>query len=165
MDQNEIKKILDLHQKWALNPENGSRANLYGAHLIGANLRGANLRGADLRGAHLIGANLRGANLRGADLRGAHLYGADLYGADLSRANLYGADLYGANNIYSFGGIGEKKRIGYAVKHETTVMFKLGCHWGNIEETIQAIQNKYGIDSLYKEQVKLAIRILNEDNQ
>lgn len=56
-------------------------------------------------------------NLRGSDLTGADLHGADLRDTDLR----------GANGIYSFGPIGEERRIGYAVKHDSKVMVKLGC--------------------------------------
>jgi uncharacterized protein YjbI with pentapeptide repeats len=83
MNEQELKNVLELHRKWVIGEDGGTRANLYGANLYGANLRGANLYGADLRG----------ANLYGADLRGANLYGADLYGADLRGANLGGANL------------------------------------------------------------------------
>jgi len=101
MTENEIKEILENHQKW-LNNDGGKKAdlsgaNLRGANLRGANLRGANLRGADLRGANLSGADLSGADLSGADLSGANLRGANLNGADLRGANLNGANLNGAN--------------------------------------------------------------------
>ena len=83
----EIKKKIELHQKWRNNEDGGERANLGGADLSGANLSGADLRCADLSGADLSGANLRYANLGGADLSGANLSGADLRCADLSGAN------------------------------------------------------------------------------
>lgn len=82
--------------------------------------------------------------------------------ANLSRANLYGADLYETIGIYSFGGIGEKRRIGIAVKHDKTVMFALGCFWGDKNEAISAIRQKYGVKSLYEEQIKLASKILTK---
>ena len=98
----ELTKILELHQKW-LNNENDGRyadlryADLRGANLTGANLTGADLTGADLRGANLTGANLTGANLTGANLTGADLRGANLTGADLRGTNLTGADLRNAD--------------------------------------------------------------------
>ena len=114
MTNDELKKIIEKHEKWLRNQGGGTRAdlrganlsgaNLSGADLYGANLSGANLSGADLYVANLSGADLSGANLSGADLRGANLYGADLYGADLRGADLRGANLYGANlrgaNLY-----------------------------------------------------------------
>ena len=113
----ELKEILEKHQKWIRNEDGGERANLswanlswanlYGANLSWANLYGANLSGANLSwadlswanlyGANLYGANLSWANLSGANLSDANLSWANLYGANLSGANLYGANLSGAN--------------------------------------------------------------------
>ena len=50
--KNELKKIIDEHQKWLKN-ENGSRANLSRADLSRANLSWANLSWANLSGADL----------------------------------------------------------------------------------------------------------------
>ena len=107
MNSEEIKKVLEKHEKWLNNELGGIRADLreaplYGLNLCGANLWGANLIKADLRVAYLIKADLReatlrGANLSGADLSGADLSGADLYGVNLRGANLSGADLSGAD--------------------------------------------------------------------
>lgn len=58
MKKKELKKILDLHEKWLKGEIDGEKADLEGA-----NLEGANLRGVDLRN-----ANLRDVNLKGADL-------------------------------------------------------------------------------------------------
>lgn len=109
MTNDELKKIIEKHEKWLKDQEGGEHANLRGANLRFANMRGADLRGADLRGADLYGVDLRGANLRDADLyganlrranlRGADLRDADLYGVDLYGTDLYGADLYGAKNV------------------------------------------------------------------
>ena len=101
MKDNELRKILEEHQKW-LNTEIGKMADLRGANLWGANLHEANLRradfrGADLRKAELCRANLREAKFNGADLRGADFREANLRVADLDMADLREADLYGAN--------------------------------------------------------------------
>ena len=58
MEANELKKILELHEKWLNGEEGGERANLSGANLRWANLSGANLSGANLSGANLTGAYL-----------------------------------------------------------------------------------------------------------
>lgn len=97
-----------------------------------------------------------------ADLQGADLYGADLSGADLRGANLRGADLQGAVGIYSFGPIGVDKRIGYAIKHADCVMVRLGCFWGTSDEAIEAVQKKYGENSTYEKQIRLAVEILEK---
>ena len=108
----DLKRIIELHQKWRRGDPGGARANLRSA-----NLRSANLRSADLRS-----ANLRSANLYGADLGGADLRSADLYGADLRSANLGGADL-GERSIVPEEGafIGFKKvTSGVVLKLEIT---------------------------------------------
>ena len=107
MNGEEIRIVLEKHEKWLNNELGGIRADLsgediYGLDLRGANLYGANLIRADLRVAYLIKTDLREANLSGADLSGADLYeaklsGADISGADLREANLSGANLSGAN--------------------------------------------------------------------
>ena len=63
MEREELRKVLDLHEKWVRKESGGICANLQGAYLQGACLHGAYLHSAYLRG-----ANLRGANLRGADI-------------------------------------------------------------------------------------------------
>ena len=78
MEEKQLKKILELHQKWINKEPGGKVANLLEANLLEANLRGADLRGANLLGADLLGADLREADLRGANLRGANLRGAGL---------------------------------------------------------------------------------------
>ena len=93
----ELRNIIDLHEKWLKNETDGVRADLRGADLRGADLSGADLRWADLRGADLYGADLSGADLHWANFRGADLSGADLSGADLSGADFCNADLYGAD--------------------------------------------------------------------
>ena len=97
MEKNQLKNVLELHQKWINKEPGGDRANLRDANLRGANLWGADLWDANLRGANLWGADLWDANLWGADLWGANLRRADLQGANLRDANLWGADLWGAN--------------------------------------------------------------------
>ena len=54
----QLKEIVDEHQKWLNSFQEGERANLSGANLSCANLRNADLRNADLRNANLSGANL-----------------------------------------------------------------------------------------------------------
>jgi hypothetical protein len=144
MNADEIKSVLDLHAKWLRDEEGGSRADLSRTNLSGANLYGANLSDADL-----IGANLRDANLRYANLVGA---------------NLSDASLYGASGIMSFGPIGNEKRIGYAwLDKDSKVMFHLGCHNGNLKETVTAIREKYGLKSTYEAMVKLVAKIIEEE--
>ena len=83
MNAEEIRIVLEKHEKWLNNELGGIRADLSGADIYGLDLRGANLYGANL-----IRADLRVAYLIKADLREANLSGAILYGADLREANL-----------------------------------------------------------------------------
>ena len=102
MEKQELKKILDLHEKWLKGEIDGEEAdleeaNLEGADLRNVNLRGVNFRGADLDGANLKGANLKDANLKDADLGDVTLEDANLEGADLGGVYLRNANLKGAN--------------------------------------------------------------------
>lgn len=63
MKKEELKEILDRHQKWLKSEVEGERANLRNADLRGANLGNADLSGADLSGSDLSGAFLRDADL------------------------------------------------------------------------------------------------------
>lgn len=107
MNCEEIRIVLEKHEKWLNNELGGIRADLreaalYGLNLCGVNLYGADLIMADLRVAYLIKADLREANLRGANLSGADLRETSLREANLSGANLYEADLRLAKNIPSY---------------------------------------------------------------
>ena len=53
MEVNQLKEILEKHEKWVNGEKDGERADLDGANLSGANLSSANLSSADLRGANL----------------------------------------------------------------------------------------------------------------
>ena len=107
MNGEEIRIVLEKHEKWLNNELGGIRADLreaalYGLNLCGVNLYGADLIMADLRVAYLIKADLREATLRGANLSGADLRETSLREANLSGANLYEADLRLAKNIPSY---------------------------------------------------------------
>ena len=71
--QDELKIVLEKHEKWLKGLDGGERADLSGADLSGANLFRANLFRANLSCANLFRANLFRANLSGADLSGANL--------------------------------------------------------------------------------------------
>lgn len=154
----EVLSMKDLIAEAVENNVSFHNANLRGADLRGANLsytdfHNANLRDADLRDADFHNANLRDANLRGADLRGVYLYGADLWGADL----------WGAKNIHLFQ-VTEHNRICYAVKHETKVMFQIGCFWGDKDEAIEEIRASYGKKSSYEKLIKIYAKMLKNQS-
>ena len=102
MEREELRMVLDLHEKWVRKESGGIRADLRDVNLQGADLRDVNLQGADLRDVNLRGADLWDVDLRGADLwdvdlQGAHLQGANLRGANLRGADLWDVDLRGAD--------------------------------------------------------------------
>ena len=123
MNKNELKEVLEKHEKWLNGYENGEKADL-----SDVNLRCANLSGADLRY-----ANLRCANLRGADLSGADLHGADLGSATLSGADLRGANLSGAkelmSNINFLEAHFERTNKGYVVYKTFGENYKISDMW------------------------------------
>jgi hypothetical protein len=143
--KDELKEILEFHNKWLNDEEGGTRANLTRANLIRANLDGANLTRANLYGANLYGANLDGANLDGANLTRANLDGANLDGA-----NLYGANLTRANLTRAVGNLKHIKVIQcetYYIAYTSNVL-QIGCQkhtvevWKNFDdEKISAMDN------------------------
>jgi hypothetical protein len=93
----QLKEILELHQKWLNDEDGGIRANLTDANLIDANLTDTNLAYVNLTRANLAGANLTDTNLTDAYLTGANLYRANLTYANLTDTNLNYANLAYAN--------------------------------------------------------------------
>ena len=82
------------------------------------------------------------------------LVNAIMLGANLSSADLSGANLRGAENIKSFQ-CGEQNRVSYAIKYKNETMFKIGCFWGNTEEAIAKVKEKYGKDSDYEKLIRI----------
>ena len=93
-----------------------------------------------------------------ANLSHAYLSHADLRDANLSGANLRDANLSGADGIVSFGPVGKEKRIGYAwLDEDGKAVIMLGCHVGNLKDTVKAIQEKYGKKSTYEMLVRASV--------
>lgn len=114
---NQFKEILNKHDRWLSQKNEGKRAKLQhvvlptnidlrdanlanviflDVSLINMNLSGACLHHASLTDSNFCYSNLAGANLEQADLYNTNLSYADLRGANLRSANLYNADLRGA---------------------------------------------------------------------
>lgn len=88
----ELKNIVEAHEKWVNEVTGGRRADLRRQDLRNADLRNVYLAGALFEGANLREVNFRRANLERADLREADLSMSDLERADLRMADLIGAD-------------------------------------------------------------------------
>lgn len=104
VDQAEIVRTIQLHQRYRACKPGGARAVIEFADASGLDFRGADLEDAVFTGCRLEGANFAGAcldnaiffcaDLRRADLKGASLRRADLRGASLNGANLSNADMF-----------------------------------------------------------------------
>ena len=73
MDKDQLKEIIESHQKW-LNGDGGERAVLRYSDLRGCDLSGSNLSDCNLSDCNLSDCDLRGSSLRGCDLSGAKLW-------------------------------------------------------------------------------------------
>ena len=83
--------------------------------------------------------------------------------ADLRGADLRGAYLREADGMISFGPVGETKLIGYAwLDKDGKAVIMLGCHVGNLKDTVEAIRSKYGAKSNYENVVKACVKSLEE---
>ena len=106
MEREELRKVLDLHEKWVRKKGEGARAilacsDLRSASLQHANLQYANLQYASLQYANLQYASLQYANLQYANLQYASLQYASLQYASLQHASLCCTDLRGADIDYA----------------------------------------------------------------
>ena len=148
MTQEELKRALELHEKWVNDEKGGKRLNLSNADLSNADLsnadlRGANLRGADLRGADLRGANLRWANLRGADLRWASTI--NTRGLDVICVQLNTSD--------------QNRQIQYYVQLKKATA---GCFSGTLDELKTAVDKEHDKDSVIYKRYQIAFKTIED---
>ena len=168
MKQEELQKILKLHEKWLNGEDGGVKANLSDANLCYADLSDANLRGANLSGADLNDANLRGANLSGADLISADLRDANLCYADLCYADLSDADLRSANLSFALmdGFVYQLSRIGSSNRMTTFWADRdivwCGCFTGTFKDWRDKIRKTYTADEEYRKQYEAALKYFAE---
>ena len=97
INQKELNKILELHEKWLNNEKGGVKLDLSNTDLINTNLESVDLSYSDLEGANLSYTNLRNVDLRCANLTNSNLSCANLKYANLTNSNLSCADLTNAN--------------------------------------------------------------------
>ena len=158
MKQEELKEILKKHKDWLNGVVGGVRANL-----TGIDLKNSDLRNVNLKNANLYRANLSGCDLERTDLKGANLNFVNLKNANLENASLYCAELRNAKGIIHWQSPLGIKRTCYSVKHDDCVMHKLGCFWGDTDEAVTAIREKYGDDSMYEQLLLLNAKALEEE--
>ena len=143
MKQEELNKILELHEKWLDGEEDGVKA--------------------DLEIVNLESVNLEGANLQGANLRNADLSFANLYKADLKNADLRNADLSFARNIYTFTAYDTSKRTVYCVRHKDTFMCQAGCFYGTLDELETKVKEEHN-SKVYLGNIAIMREILKDNN-
>ena len=139
--EQELKEILEKHEKWLRCEEDGERADLSYAdlsyadlsyvNLSNANLYNANLSNVDLENANLYSANLSNTNLDSArlyntNLSNANLDSANLSYVNLSNANLYNASLYNTNLDSANLDKSEQCRLGIILQELRTAYKKCG---------------------------------------
>ena len=84
-----------------------------------------------------------------------------LINANLGGADLSGANLSGATGITQWLAPQGMKRICFSVKHDECIMHNLvGCFWGDTQEAVKAIREKYGKNSLYEQFLLLQAKAL-----
>ena len=101
MLQEELNKILDLHELWVKGSSKGKKADLSDKDLSGLDFSNRNLIRIIMNKANLSNAKLWNANFSHANLSNANLSYANLSYANLSKANLFKANLSFANLSYA----------------------------------------------------------------
>ena len=132
----ELKVILENHDKWLRREEGGEKAKL----------RGADLRGADLYGADLFEADLRGADISEVDLRRANLSEADLFRVNLRGAMIEKAEL-GSSKIKIFE-LGQHS--GFYLNGFVTI----GCVSKSLEEWLETYEEVGKKNNYTKNEIK-----------
>ena len=158
MTQEELKRALELHEKWVNYEKGGKRLNLSNADLSNADLRWADLRGADLSNANLRGADLSNANLRWADLSNANLRWANLRGADLrwaSTINTRGLDVICVQLNTSY----QNRQIQYYVQLKKATA---GCFYGTLDELKTAVDKEHDKDSVIYKRYQIAFNTIED---
>jgi uncharacterized protein YjbI with pentapeptide repeats len=91
--QHELNQILEAHESWIKNGEQGIRPRLFNYDLSGLDFKYANLYNAKLTGSNLSKCRLRRVNFLKADLQNTDLSNSNVKEANFYRANLDGAIL------------------------------------------------------------------------
>lgn len=125
----QMRAIIDLHDKWLRGEDGGVRADL-----SDSDLRGSVLHARNLRDSVLHGSDLRDSVLHGSDLSGSDLSDSDLRGSNLNDSVLHGSNLSGASGIVPLP-VGDPR--GYrpcAVLRADGWRIQGGCAWFTVAE-------------------------------
>ena len=150
---------------------NFSNATIYDVKMTEVKGLDINFSDADLTNSVCPRANFTGSNFLRANLTSGYFVDAIFANADLTNVNFTcaiftGVDFSlvrfdGATGVYSFGPIGDKNRIGFAVDYGANpTMIYLGCFSGTEAEAITEVEAKYGVGSDYSLQIQLAVSIV-----
>ena len=122
MTQEEMKSLLELHEKWILNKPDGVRLDLSDADLRDANLKGANLRFADLSGADLSDSDLSWLNT--INVIGLDVICVQLNTSDKNRQVQYYVQLDKVTAGCFMGTLDELKKEVDENHHKNSVIYK-----------------------------------------
>ena len=138
MTQEEMKSLLELHEKWLFDKSDG----------VALDLSGADLRGVDLSDENLSYANLSGTNLSGADLSGADLKWANTLnakGLDVICVQLNTSD--------------KNRQIQYYVQLDKVTV---GCFRGTLDELKKAVDKQHEKESIIHKRYQIAFKTIED---
>ncbi|MED9880682.1 MAG: pentapeptide repeat-containing protein [Ruminococcus sp.] len=129
MTDEELKNILNLHEKWLNGEPDGVQANLHdvdltGIYLINKNLSWASLHHVILKHSILDNANLKHVNLLNVNLEYSSLRNTNLESAVLCKVNFSDANIIGANFCNA---VLENVSFENVYHDESTIFFALQC--------------------------------------
>ena len=133
MTQEEMKSLLELHEKWLFDKSDG----------VALDLSGADLRGVDFTFANLRWANLRHANLSEASLRWANTINTE--GLDVICVQLNALD--------------KNRQIQYYVQLNKVTA---GCFMGTLDELKKAVDEKHDKDSVIYKRYQIALKTIED---
>lgn len=150
---------------------NLKNCNFSGCHFRKVNFQNVDFSGDDLTGAAFYNCNLSDVSFEGAILRNVVFKDVNLKKIDFEGAMLEGISFYYARGVYQVGPVGILGS-GIAVDWEDKIMFYFHDghkkFWGTDRDVFESLDSTYSgtpICDLYKEQVRLAVKILEEERK
>jgi uncharacterized protein YjbI with pentapeptide repeats len=97
MNEKEVRKLIQEHQKYIENPKKGKNASVWNKDWTRIDIRHANLTKTYFRDVDFSNVNFSGVNLAGANF-----YNSDFTNASFNNANLYNAYFSDRNKNLTF---------------------------------------------------------------